>query len=67
MTPEERKEILMKADVYALGILISTILTCKYDYMVYKDNDKLKVNANNVLFLNDLHVVGLSHERRVSF
>lgn len=44
VSEEERKEILLKADVFALGILISDILLCKLNLIAWKGTKKRKVN-----------------------
>lgn len=39
MDPKEKHEMLVKSDVFALGVLISEILTGMIETKVYKDNE----------------------------
>ena len=48
VSEETRKEILLKADVFALGILISDILTCKLNLVAWKGDKKKKVYESTV-------------------
>ena len=50
MDPNELKEILLKADVYAFGVLVGEILTGYLETTTYKGNMSRKTTSTTVSY-----------------
>lgn len=46
--PKKKQEMLLKSDVFALGVLISEIITGLIETKVYKNNDSKVLSVYNV-------------------